>query len=210
MPRAIPSGEIFVPPDLDREGIEHFRQKIEALLNRLTIEAESWAESGARKIGQSRLERRGAPLRCRTQNAGQSVRHSTRMPEADAAYVVQQLKVACRKNRLILPVNQFKANLVRKRRQRVLHSTERTREKLADVRVGKGASKNGVSFRFEYSVCKSNGKHIIPWYRKRGQVRNMFRLSPSPWAKDVLSAVRKSCDKHGVKLALAYEEGDWT
>ena len=30
------SGEIFVPPDLDRDGLEHFRQKIERLLNRLT------------------------------------------------------------------------------------------------------------------------------------------------------------------------------
>ena len=50
--RAIPSGEIFVPPDLDRQGLEHYRQKIERLLNRLTSEAESWAESGARKNGQ--------------------------------------------------------------------------------------------------------------------------------------------------------------
>ena len=49
--RAIPSGEIFVPPDLDRDGLEHFRQRIEALLNRLTAEAEPWAASGWRKLG---------------------------------------------------------------------------------------------------------------------------------------------------------------
>ncbi len=61
--RAVPSPEIFVPPDLDREGLEHWRQKIEDLLNRLTIEAESWAESGCRGREQSRLDRRGAPLR---------------------------------------------------------------------------------------------------------------------------------------------------
>lgn len=61
--RAIPSGEIFIPPDLDRDGIEYFRQKVENLLNRLTEEAESWAESGTRKIGQLNVERRGAPLR---------------------------------------------------------------------------------------------------------------------------------------------------
>jgi lysophospholipid acyltransferase (LPLAT)-like uncharacterized protein len=61
--RAIPSGEIFVPPDLDREGIEYFRQKIENLLNRLTVEAENWAASGRRKSCQRLLDRRGAPLR---------------------------------------------------------------------------------------------------------------------------------------------------
>jgi lysophospholipid acyltransferase (LPLAT)-like uncharacterized protein len=60
--RAVPSGEIFVPPNLDREGLEHFRQKIERLLNRLTLEAESWAASGTRKIGQMNIPRRGAPL----------------------------------------------------------------------------------------------------------------------------------------------------
>ena len=61
--RAIPSGEIFVPPDLDRNGLEHFRRKIESLLNRLTTEAESWAASGSRKLGQQKLGRQAAPLR---------------------------------------------------------------------------------------------------------------------------------------------------
>ncbi len=60
--RAVPSGEIFVPPDLDRDQLEHFRQRIERLLNRLTLEAEAWAEAGTQKIGQMKLERRGAPL----------------------------------------------------------------------------------------------------------------------------------------------------
>ena len=60
--RAIPSGEIFVPPDLDRDGLEHFRQKIERLLNRLTAEAEAWAASGTRKIGQRTIERRGSAV----------------------------------------------------------------------------------------------------------------------------------------------------
>jgi lysophospholipid acyltransferase (LPLAT)-like uncharacterized protein len=59
--RAIPSGEIFIPPDLDRQGLEHYRQKIERLLNYLTSEAESWAASGSRKLGQMNIERRGAP-----------------------------------------------------------------------------------------------------------------------------------------------------
>ena len=60
--RAVPSHEIFVPPNLDRQGIEYYRQKIEQLLNRLTLEAEAWAESRTRKIGQMNVERRGAPL----------------------------------------------------------------------------------------------------------------------------------------------------
>jgi lysophospholipid acyltransferase (LPLAT)-like uncharacterized protein len=59
--RAIPSGEIFIPPDLDRQALEHYRQKIERLLNYLTSEAESWAVSGSRKLGQMNIERRGAP-----------------------------------------------------------------------------------------------------------------------------------------------------
>jgi lysophospholipid acyltransferase (LPLAT)-like uncharacterized protein len=50
--RAVPSPEIRVPPGLDRSGLEYFRGKIEGLLNRLTAEAEAWAESGARKLGQ--------------------------------------------------------------------------------------------------------------------------------------------------------------
>ena len=74
--RAVPSGEIFVPPDLDRTGLEHFRQKIERLLNRLTAEAEAWAESGTRRIGEMKLERRGMPLR---DPSNQSQRSSTRM-----------------------------------------------------------------------------------------------------------------------------------
>jgi lysophospholipid acyltransferase (LPLAT)-like uncharacterized protein len=61
--RAVPSGEIFVPADLDRDGLEHFRQKIEDLLNRLTTEAETWAQSGRRRRGQRNVHRRGRPLR---------------------------------------------------------------------------------------------------------------------------------------------------
>lgn len=60
--RAVPSSEIFIPPKLDRDGLEYFRLKVERLLNRLTLEAEAWAEAGTRKIGQVNIERRGAPL----------------------------------------------------------------------------------------------------------------------------------------------------
>ena len=50
--RCILSPELHVPPDLDRDGLEHFRLKTERLLNRLCDEAEAWAEAGSRKPGQ--------------------------------------------------------------------------------------------------------------------------------------------------------------
>jgi lysophospholipid acyltransferase (LPLAT)-like uncharacterized protein len=53
--RAVISPKIYVPPDLDRKGIEQFRGKIERLLNGLTEEAESWAASGRRIPGQKPL-----------------------------------------------------------------------------------------------------------------------------------------------------------
>jgi hypothetical protein len=61
--RVITSGEIFIPPDLDRAGLEHFRAQIDRRLNLLSEEAEAWAESGRRKAGQSPLRRASAPLR---------------------------------------------------------------------------------------------------------------------------------------------------
>lgn len=55
--RAVVSPEIHVPDVLDRDGIEQYRLEVERLLNRLTLEAEAWAESGTRKIDE-------VPLRC--------------------------------------------------------------------------------------------------------------------------------------------------
>jgi alpha-L-fucosidase len=37
-----------------------------------------------------------------------------------------------------------------------------------------------------------------------------WKVTRSPLGKDVLAAVRKSCDKYGIKLALYFSEGDWT
>ncbi|HVX10310.1 MAG TPA: lysophospholipid acyltransferase family protein [Pirellulales bacterium] len=48
--RGVISPEIHLPPDLDRAGLEHYRVEVERLLNRLTLEAEAWAEAGTRKI----------------------------------------------------------------------------------------------------------------------------------------------------------------
>ncbi len=46
------SPAIAIPPDLDREGLEHYRLKVERLLNRLTLEAEAWAHAGTPKAGE--------------------------------------------------------------------------------------------------------------------------------------------------------------
>jgi hypothetical protein len=48
--RAVVSPEMNLPYDLDRDGLEHYRLEVERLLNRLTLEAEAWAESDTRKI----------------------------------------------------------------------------------------------------------------------------------------------------------------
>jgi lysophospholipid acyltransferase (LPLAT)-like uncharacterized protein len=60
--RIIATGEVFIPPDLDRSDLEYHRQKMEGWLNRLTEDAEAWAESGRRRRGQSILRRGTAPL----------------------------------------------------------------------------------------------------------------------------------------------------
>jgi lysophospholipid acyltransferase (LPLAT)-like uncharacterized protein len=58
--RALMSPKIHIPPDLDRGGVEHYRQNVERLLTRLTVECECWAESGTRKIQQQVVRRQSA------------------------------------------------------------------------------------------------------------------------------------------------------
>lgn len=36
------------------------------------------------------------------------------------------------------------------------------------------------------------------------------KVTKSPLGRDVLRELRKSCDQHGIKLALYFSEGDWT
>lgn len=59
--RAILSPAMQMPHDLDRQGLEHYRQQVEKMLNRLTLEAEAWAEASTRKIDQIPLRRQPAP-----------------------------------------------------------------------------------------------------------------------------------------------------
>jgi lysophospholipid acyltransferase (LPLAT)-like uncharacterized protein len=59
--RAVLSPAITIPPDLDRDELEHYRSGIERLLNRLTLEAEAWAESGTPKREEIPARREPAP-----------------------------------------------------------------------------------------------------------------------------------------------------
>ncbi|MEX2142055.1 MAG: lysophospholipid acyltransferase family protein [Pirellulales bacterium] len=61
--RTVLSPAIQLPSDLDRAGIEHYRQHVETLLNRLTLEAEAWAESGTRKLNETEVRREPSPHR---------------------------------------------------------------------------------------------------------------------------------------------------
>jgi hypothetical protein len=54
---------IKLPTDLDRDGVEYYRQRVEHLLNRLTIEAEAWAEAGTRKVNEVEIRREPSPHR---------------------------------------------------------------------------------------------------------------------------------------------------
>lgn len=49
--RAVIGPTMCIPSDVNRGGIEHYRQQAERMLNRLTLEAEAWAESGVDKAG---------------------------------------------------------------------------------------------------------------------------------------------------------------
>lgn len=55
--RAVVSRAIHVPRALDRDGIERYRAGVEALLVRLSDDAEAWAVSGTRRDGETGVRR---------------------------------------------------------------------------------------------------------------------------------------------------------
>ena len=63
--RAVVSPKIWLPADLDRDGVEFYRQRVENLLERFTVEAETWAVSGTGKREQSPARPQAAPRRSR-------------------------------------------------------------------------------------------------------------------------------------------------
>lgn len=71
--RAVVGPAVHLPPDLDRDGLEHYRLQCERLLNRLTVEAEAWAEAGTHKVHEQPA-RRGFLTRQRRLDQAQGVR----------------------------------------------------------------------------------------------------------------------------------------
>ncbi len=69
--RAVISPELYLPPNLDRDGIEHYRLQAERMLNRLTVEAEAWAETGTRREGDIVARPATAPLACQRIDSSQ-------------------------------------------------------------------------------------------------------------------------------------------
>ncbi len=69
--RAVVSPSLVIPPNLDRDGIEHYRLKVERLMNRLTSEAEAWAEAGTPKLEEQVTLRRPG-FRARQQQAARA------------------------------------------------------------------------------------------------------------------------------------------
>ena len=53
--RAIPSPDIAIPPSLGKSGVEHFTKRIEAILTRLTNDAEDWARKGYSISGEANV-----------------------------------------------------------------------------------------------------------------------------------------------------------
>jgi hypothetical protein len=60
--RAVAGPFVQIPPNLSRDGYEHYRLRVEHLLNTLTECAESWAETGDRRIDEVVVHRQGAPV----------------------------------------------------------------------------------------------------------------------------------------------------
>jgi lysophospholipid acyltransferase (LPLAT)-like uncharacterized protein len=82
--RGVVGPEIHLPSNLDRDGLEHYRVEVERLLNRLTLEAEAWAESGSRKIDE-RPARREHPDPRRRRDPCEDIRLFDESSVSDAA-----------------------------------------------------------------------------------------------------------------------------
>jgi lysophospholipid acyltransferase (LPLAT)-like uncharacterized protein len=58
--RVVAGPKVQIPRHLDRAGVEHYRKRVETMLNTFTQTAEQWADSGARIAGQRAVQRKGA------------------------------------------------------------------------------------------------------------------------------------------------------
>jgi hypothetical protein len=59
--RAVIGPPLMLPRDLDRDGLERARRRVEQLLNCFTCEAEAWAAAGSRKVGEVVIVRDHTP-----------------------------------------------------------------------------------------------------------------------------------------------------
>jgi lysophospholipid acyltransferase (LPLAT)-like uncharacterized protein len=78
--RLIVGPRVQIPPGLNRDEIESHRVRIERLLNRLTAEAETWADCGERRRGQISYFSQPAPLRSRLPESSQPDTNLTVFP----------------------------------------------------------------------------------------------------------------------------------
>jgi lysophospholipid acyltransferase (LPLAT)-like uncharacterized protein len=60
--RMVVSPRIQIPRQVGRPALQRYRYQVERLLERLTLEAETWATDGTRKIGQLPFHRKARPL----------------------------------------------------------------------------------------------------------------------------------------------------
>lgn len=65
--RGIVGPEVRIPADLDRDQLELQRQSVEGLMNDLTLEAEGWAASGVRRVGETVIRPHARIRRPRTE-----------------------------------------------------------------------------------------------------------------------------------------------
>ncbi len=83
--RGLVSPPMQIPPDLDRAGIETCRLRVEKLLNCLTVEAETWAESGHRIAGEVHIQPQAAPLPSRSKMTEPAAATTFCLPKASKA-----------------------------------------------------------------------------------------------------------------------------
>jgi len=82
--RAVVSPPMVIPPDLDRDGVEHYRVQVERLLNRLTSEAAAWAEAGTPKIDEVAVRRQPGWLKLHPEAADEADPGNLVLPTAKA------------------------------------------------------------------------------------------------------------------------------
>ena len=79
--RLILSPLLNLPADLDRDGIEHYRQQVEQLLNRLTLEAEAWADSKTGKRVQRPAVRKPADMNLELAELDRATKRTIVLPQ---------------------------------------------------------------------------------------------------------------------------------